>query len=688
MKKIPFARLLAAFISGIILQWYLHLDILMAIILVVIIGICLLFFSCLPDSKKFILGWLRGCLILVLFAGAGIAVAWMQNIQHNKNWYGKFYQPGDVVVATIREPLVQKTNSYKALAEISVVSENKHLFKTKGRIIIYFKKDSLPPQLQYGMQICFKKQIQTIQNNGNPAALDYNRYCLFQNITGQIFLAEQDFKILKSTNANKFQQLLFGIRDWALHVMQKNISSSKELGIAEALLLGYRNDLDKDLVQAYSNTGVVHIIAISGLHIGVIYGALLSFFSLFKTKKIRKWIEPVIILLVIWMFTFIAGAAPSVLRASVMFTFLLFGRMMNKNGNMFNTLAASAFVLLLFNPFYLWDVGFQLSYSAVLSIVLCYKKICNLLYFKNKMVRKIWQLCAISLSAQVFTLPIVIYHFHQLPTLFLFSNLFAVPLSGIILFEELLLFCFSWWQMIASLIGKVTGWSIALMNDFVEHIDKLPFSTWDGLHISILQLVILTVATCLICAWIFNRQTKYLLKALFCFCLFLVFQDADFIFHQQQQKLVVYHVPKSSAIDFISGNTVKFAGDSSVITNVFLRNFNIKPSRVKHRVYSSESILLPCIENRILDFHSKKILLLGNCRMPFYPPKKIPLHVLILSENTMLNPEEISKIFECNYVVADGSVPAWKSRKLKKQFEQLHLRFFSTAQDGAFTLKM
>lgn len=677
-----------AFNAGIILQWYFHLNIFVAIAIIAIAAIGLFIFSKLSSFKKFVYGWVRGCFILLLFVSAGIVITWLQNIQHNSNWYGKFYQPDDFVIATIQEPLVQKTNSYKALAEVSFVVKNEKLINTKGNILIYFKNDAVTTQLKYGKQIFFRKSIQAINNNGNPAALDYKRYCLFQNITGQIFLSKKDFKMLEVDNVNKIHQLLFAIRDWALNVLKINIQSSKALGIAEALLLGYRNDLDKDLVQAYSNTGVVHIIAISGLHIGVIYGALLSFFSLFKSKKIRKWVEPLIVLLVIWLFTLIAGAAPSVLRASVMFSFLLIGRTMNKRGNMYNTLAASAFVLLLINPFYLWDVGFQLSYSAVFSIVLCNKSISNQLYFKNKMIRSIWQLCAISLSAQVFTLPIVIYHFHQLPILFLLSNLFAVPLSGIILFEELLLFCFSWWHLLASFIGWVTEWCIKLMNDFIEHIDKLPFSTWDGLHFSLIQLIILTIATCFVCAWIFNRRTNYLLKALFCFCIFFVFRDVVFIRHQQQKKLIVYHVPKLSAIDFIAGRTVKFAGDTTVVTNTLLRNFNIKPSRIKHRVYNRENILLPCIENRVLNIHSKNILLLGNCSKLNFPDKKIPLHVLILTKNTVLTPLEISKIFNCGYIVADGSVPVWKSQQWKKQFEQLHLRFFSTAQDGAFTLKL
>ncbi|MEO8712847.1 MAG: ComEC/Rec2 family competence protein, partial [Parafilimonas sp.] len=585
-KNFPFLRLVFALTAGIIMQWYFGISIKEIILFTVIVFVLIIAFYTLSSSKKFILGWLRGIFILLLFACVGMLATWQQNIHNNVKWYGRTYDPADAIIITIMEPLVEKPNSYKAIAEVIAVYKNKSWVFTEGNILLYFKKDSVKPSLQYGSQIVFNKPLQQIQNNGNPAALDYNRYCLFQSITSQVFLTTKDYNILSSKNTNTFQKFLFAARDWALNTLKQNIHSPKELGIAEALLIGYRNDLDKDLVQAYSNTGVVHIIAISGLHIGVIYGALIMFFSLFKSSKIKKWIAPVIILCVIWLFTLVAGAAPSVLRAAGMFTFILAGKFLGKNGNIYNTLAASAFVLLISNPFYLWDVGFQLSYAAVFSIVVFFKSINGLLYFKNRSLRWIWQLCSISLSAQIFTLPLVIYHFHQLPLLFLFTNLFVVPLSGVVLIAELILFAFSFWHAAASLMGIFTETCIRWMNDFVEQIDKLSFSVWDGLHISIIQLVIMFAIICFISLWIFNKNTKTFISSLSCIILFFISRDADIFYHRVQQKIIVYNVPKQSVVDIIAGNTYRFAGDSIVLKDAFLRNFNLKPSRVKNRVYN------------------------------------------------------------------------------------------------------
>jgi competence protein ComEC len=687
-RRYPFVRLLIALIIGIIAGWYFSISPIVPFIGYGIAVFFLIGFNFLSSFKRFKLKWLPGIMIFSVFVFTGMLTTWQQNIQNNNQWYGKSYTSNDDILATINEPPVEKTNSYKALATIDAINKNGQWLATKGNVLVYLKKDSSTRfTLHYGSRIVFKNTIQSIQNNGNPAAFNYNRYCLFQSITGQVFLSSKDYRTLSGENINSFQQLLFTIRDWALNVLKQNIHSQKELGIAEALLIGYRNDLDRDLVQAYSNTGVVHIIAISGLHIGIIYTSLLMFFSLFRPSKTKKIIQPVFILLIIWLFTLIAGAAPSVLRSAVMFTCIIVGKFLNKNGNIYNTLAASAFILLIINPFYLWDVGFQLSYTAVVGIVMFYKHVNNWFYFKNLLLRKIWQLSAVSLSAQVFTLPLVVYHFHQIPLLFLFSNIVAVPLSGIILFEELILFCISWWHTVAASVGNITELSIKAMNNFIEHINGISFSVWDGLHISIIQLLLMFTAVILGVNWLLNKSTKVFIPGLICILLFFILRDADIIYHKRQQKMIVYNVQAKSAADFISGSSCYYAGDPAVLTDAVLNTFNIKYSRTKDRVYKNYNEVVPDTKDYILRVGTLKILMLDDMSLGPYPKSKIRLDALILSQNFKQTPQELNNIFDCKYIVADASVPLWKSAKWKKDFEQLHLRFYSVAQQGAFILK-
>jgi competence protein ComEC len=165
-------------------------------------------------------------------------------------------------------------------------------------------------------------------------------------------------------------------------------------------------------------------------------------------------------------------------------------------------------------------------------------------------------------------------------------------------------------------------------------------------------------------------------------------RDADLIYHSGQQKLIVYNIPKNSAVDIVAGNHYCFAGDLIVLQDAFLRNFNLKSSRIKNRIYASEDLLLPGIENCILQIQSSKVLMLGQNSFRYNATSKIKVDALILTSKVNLTSAEINDLFNCKYIIADSSVPLWKSSQWKKEFEQLHLRFYSVAQDGAFTLKL
>jgi competence protein ComEC len=261
IKKIPFVRLLIFLMVGIIMQWYLQFSIASLLIAGCVCLLLIILFYFLPSSKKFMLRWFQGIVILFLFGVAGAIITYTKDIRHHQNWVGKVYLKGSLVKATIEEPLVNKDKSYKALASVDAIKTNGIWKSAEGKILVYFKKDSTAPFINYGSQIIFKKPLQIITNSGNPGAFDYNRFCLFQDVQHQVFLQTNDFKILPDNNGNWLTQLLFNIRNSAIAALQKNIPNEKEQGVAEALLIGYRDDLDKSLVQAYSNTGVVHIIA-------------------------------------------------------------------------------------------------------------------------------------------------------------------------------------------------------------------------------------------------------------------------------------------------------------------------------------------------------------------------------------------------------------------------------------------
>ena len=472
----PFVRLLFAFIIGILVQWNNGISLTALFIITTIVLVVLVLYPLLKQGTQFKMQWLRGCCILLLLMAAGAVVTHTKDISQHPQWVGKMYRPNANVLVTIEEPLVEKATSYKALASVHSININGDWTSVKGKLLLYFKKDSTLAPLHYGDQIVIHKTFQPITNSGNPGGFNYSRYCAFQDIHFQVFLSAKDYAVLPNTNTHKLQLFLFSVRAKVIETMEQFIPGKTEQGVAEALLIGYRDNLDKELVQSYSNTGVVHIIAISGLHLGLIYGLLVWLMLPFKNKRWYQVAKPMVVLSVLWLFTLAAGAAPSILRSAVMFTFIVLGESIGRKTNVYNTLAASAFCLLVFNPFFLWDVGFQLSYTAVLSIIAFMKPVYHWFYFQNKLLDMVWKLSSVTISAQVLTLPLILYYFHQFPNIFLVTNFVAVPLSSFIIYAELILLLVAPFGFLAAWAGNFTGLCIRLMNRFIQQMDALPFA--------------------------------------------------------------------------------------------------------------------------------------------------------------------------------------------------------------------
>jgi competence protein ComEC len=368
-KQMPFVRLIIPFIAGILLQTYLNLSPTFLLTVSGLVSFLLLAFNFFPISLKYKSRAIAGFGLNILLSITAAYLVYNKDITQSQDWIGNIKTDSSAVLATVQEPLVEKAKTYKAEANVEAVQIKGEWRPVTGKILIYFSKDTNAIKLNYGSQVLFVKLLQEIKNSGNPGSFDYRQYNAYKNIYHQQFLKTGEYVITNTTNKNRFKKWLYATRSEVISTIQQYIEGDREVGVAEALLIGYRNDLDKDLVQAYSNTGVVHIIAISGLHLGLIYGLLVQFMKPFRKTKWIRWVRPLIILSVLWIFTLLAGAVPSILRSAVMFSFIVIGETINRKSSTYNTLASSAFVILCINPYQLFDVGFQLSYAAVASII-------------------------------------------------------------------------------------------------------------------------------------------------------------------------------------------------------------------------------------------------------------------------------------------------------------------------------
>lgn len=684
-NKTPFVRLLVALIAGIVLQWQLQLSFSILVISFAIVFLFILIYFFIPLKSKFSFGYFNGIATNLFILLTGAILVWLHDIRHNKNWIGNNYSDSSYIIATIEEPLVEKTNSFKALASVEGIYSENDFQKKEGQIVLYFKKDSSLQQLHYGSQIIFKKSLQEIKNAGNPGSFDYKQYSLFQGITHQINLSENEFEILSTENKSVFQQFIFSCRSWVVKTLQHFIRGEKEQGLAEALLIGYKDDLDKNLVQSYTNTGVVHIIAISGMHLALIYALLVLLTKPIRRKKQLKWFRTALILIGLWLFTLLAGAQASVVRSAVMFTCIAFGEALSKRTSIYNTLALSAFLLLAYDPFWLWDVGFQLSYAAVLSIVVFYRPIYNWFYTPNKSIDFIWKTMAISIAAQILTTPISLYHFHQFPVLFLLTNIVAVPLSSLVLFGEIAICGFSIITPVAKFLGWLTELLIYWMNSYIERIETISFSLWNGFYITIFQTILLSTAVVLICFWLMEKRKWMLWFSLSSVLIFVALRSLSFSEANRQKKLVVYNVPKFSAIDLIDGRNYNFIGDSALLFNDFIRNFHIQPSRVLHRIEQNQTLPANCKE---FEFYTKRIAIIDTTSY-FFPFKaKQPIDILVLSKNPKLYISNLTKTFSIHQIIIDGSVPQWKAKLWKKDCDSLHIPYYDVSEKGAFVMNL
>lgn len=685
-KKAPFIRLLLPLVAGIVLQWYANLPLVSGVVAVVSFSFAWALFFLLPDAIRFKLQPLSGIILNLLVASVGLLITWQNDVRHASKWFGHYYQDSDYVVVRINEPLVEKPKSYKAEGYVEAVIDNGQLIKCEGKVLLYFAKDSSKLLLQYGDIILLNKNLQGIKNSGNPGAFNYQRYAAFQSFYHNVFLQKKDWVLQDEKDVNGFRNFIYTSRASILAALQKNIPQGKdELGIAEALLIGYTNDLDKDLVQAYSNTGVVHIIAISGMHLALIYGLLVWLFAKIPGIKKSNIIQALLILICLWLFALLTGAAASVLRSAVMFTFIAAGKALSRQSSIFNSLAGSAFVMLCYNPYFLWDVGFQLSYLAVVSIIVFQRPVYNWLYVKNKWLDKVWKLMAVSLAAQVLTFPICIYYFHQFPNLFLITNLVAVPLSGVILFAEIALVAFSWIGVAANYLGILVGWMVWLMNAVILQVSSISFAVWDNISSTVVSTWLLYGVVVCIAVWLLNKNKKALLYALSCMLAMTAAQVFEHWQIKQQQKVIVYNIPKYQAIDFVAGNHYRFLGDSILLQDGVLQNFHLKPARIALQLTTRAELLQNIFQQPpFYQFGNKKILVID--KPVFFEPvmEKINVDLIVISKNPNIRIANLASVFNCGQYIFDASNSFWRIAAWQKDCHNLQLNYYSVPDSGAY----
>ena len=687
-KKAPFIRILLPFLIGIIIQYYFEPPYYIILSLVGIATSLYFIFAVIPLAYRYSFQWIQGVLISLIIFFAGMMTVWQKDVRNDSNWFGHLYNDSSSLIIKVNEPLIEKDKSFKAEGRVETIIKNGRGKNVTGKILLYFSKEDLMQLPKYGDKILISGGLQLIKNAGNPGGFNYSRYMAFQQTFYQVFLKQSKFVLLNLHNENALYSFIYNARRKVINILQEFVKGNKKVtGIAEALLIGYKEDLDKDVVQAYSNTGVVHIIAISGMHLGLIYAVLVWIFLRLPLIKKSTAIRVVTILTCLWLFSLITGGSASVLRSAVMFTCILIGKEFFKQSSIYNSLAASAFLLLCYDPFLLWDVGFQLSYCAVVGIVWLQKPIQNLFYSKHKPLQYLWQMCSVTIAAQVLTLPICIYYFHQIPTLFLITNLICVPLSTVILFAEILLIFLSSISVVGALLGKFIYVLTWFMNFIIDKCNNLPLSLIDKIYATPTTTAVLYLFVFAAAAGFLQFNKKLIMISLLFFSFFIGIWSYGKINLIQQKKIIIYNVSRHTAIDFVAADKYFFLGDEEFKTDGALQNFNLKPARISLQVNQSRDTLKSIQHSKILwQFYSKKIMIIDTTLSFASIQNKIKVDVLLITKNANVDISNITSSVMPRCIVFDASNSLWKIAQWKKQCSLLHLPYFTTAEQGAFIL--
>lgn len=360
-------------------------------------------------------------------------------------------------------------------------------------------------KLREGDVVLFRSQLMPIVNAGNPGEFDAKAYWYSKNITDMAFMGDEDYTLIDYRAPNRVTQFFRDTREYLSQLLSTHLPE-QEASLARALILGDKSKLSGETRESFGNAGAMHVLAISGLHVGII-----MYLLFFLLEKGNRWISRrssvIITLLFLWIFAGVTGWSPSVLRATMMFSLLLLGQQWSRSGNPINTLFFSAFVLLLVNPLLLFEIGFQLSYGAMLGIFLFFGKFKDLVKVRNKILTKAWEGTALGIAAQMFTIPVVLYHFHQFPNYFWITNLGIMCLAGIILAAGLIFFAFHYIPFLNMILAAILSWSLYALLQFVNWVDRLPSGVARGFELKPYEVVLFI--TTMIFLVSFYRRRKW-----------------------------------------------------------------------------------------------------------------------------------------------------------------------------------
>lgn len=693
--KYPFVRMLIPFALGV---WcYVCLPAFRLSPLATIAIAMALFAVCLITAfslKSYRYNWLFGSVMALYLVLTGYALARVHEAEIQKDYYRNFETDASYYVARVYDHPTEREKNIRTVLQLEYqFGDSLPSRPITGKVMAYFPKTDSAFVLRYGDLIAIPASIREVTPPLNPSEFDYRAYLGRKGITGQVYLKDEDWMDLQMSNANPLYAFAYRFRDILLTSLQRSGLSDNEFGVAAAILLGYDDNLADEVRKNYVAAGSMHILCVSGMHVGIIYLLASFLLGFLNRKKWQKTLKQVLLLALIWFYALIAGLTPSILRASLMISFVIIGEMIRRQGFIINTIAASAFILLCANPYNLFEIGFQLSYAAVVGIVVLHKPLYNCLYFKNKLLDKLWEITVVALSAQAATIPFTLFYFNQFSTYFALSNLLMTPISFVVVISGMVLLLVSWIPYVNVWVGYLVWGAVYVMNWVVAKIESMPFSIIKGLYISEFEFAMLLVALLLLLMMVAMQKRKLLFPLLSALLLMMVSMTYRLYHSDQQNGLMVYSLRNHTAVDFVRGGEHFLLADSALMSDEGTIDYSLKGAWAqRHLAMHPQTIGFDedfdngCLRKKsnLVSFNGKLMALWDDdCRVSDSLSYRLPVDYLLVRGKQKPDIQAVVNGYDAQLILIDGSVPQYLAEKWITQAGSLDLPCYSLSE-GAF----
>ena len=676
-QKAIFFRLSIALIIGILCFEILRLP-LIFVLFPLILGIGLMLFFLLKKSVKFRyrFDWFFGIGFLLFVVCVGYFITW-QNAENHK-----FSHNGEqgIYQITLTDYPAEKTNSVLVYAKAKSFSDSIKTEILDVKVVLYLQKDSNSMNLKSGDKLLISTILSLPETKGNPDEFDYGEYLLHKGIVASGYVSSGDWQKVGEEKSFSLMRIAQRSRIYLLDIYRNLKVSGDEFGIVSALTLGYTDALTPELRESFSTTGASHILSVSGLHVGVIY-IVLNFLLAFLGKRRLK---PILIILFLWFYAFITGLVPCVCRSALMFSLFSVGELLGRKAYSYNTLFASMFILLLINPLWIFDVGFQLSYSALLAIMYFQPIFVNMLTIKNKPLKWAWELTSVSLAAQLGAAPLCFYYFHQFPTYFLLSNFVGVPISSVIIYVAVGLFAVFKIPFLNEIVAFALTWVTKIMYFGLQVIEHLPFALGIG-WLNIWQTIFLYVIILAFGFLLLKIKFKYFaVLGIFSILLFTTIITHT-IENQRINQLTIFNDNRNFTLNIVNRNQnfvygSDFESSEKIAKTFWLHNSIKKPDF--QQIDTTEFA-------KIVQFNQQNFIILTD-RKIFRKLPEEPLEVdyLVVNKNIFPSNDIFELYFRPKTLITTGDVYENNDKKFADLAKENGINFYSISKNGAFILKV